>query len=73
MVLYLLWFVSPGVRKLKYEVSQLCVSILITIYPVGLLVKFSGYIEIKAIFEATASDPSQPLAPWKHMVSMKVV
>ncbi|CAO3669456.1 unnamed protein product [Umbelopsis ramanniana] len=35
----------------------------------GLLVKFSGYIEIKAIFEATANDPSQPLAPWKHMVS----
>ncbi|KAG2186978.1 hypothetical protein INT44_003206 [Umbelopsis vinacea] len=37
--------------------------------PIGLLVKFSGYIEIKAIFEATANDPSQPLAPWKHMVS----
>ncbi|KAJ2965158.1 hypothetical protein NQZ79_g66 [Umbelopsis isabellina] len=35
----------------------------------GLLVKFSGYIEIKAIFEATSKDPTQPLAPWKHMVS----
>ncbi|KAM3583833.1 hypothetical protein VKS41_003804 [Umbelopsis sp. WA50703] len=35
----------------------------------GLLVKFSGYIEIKAIFEATSTDPTQPLAPWKHMVS----
>jgi hypothetical protein len=34
----------------------------------GLLVKFSGYIEIKAIFEATSTDPTQPLAPWKHMV-----
>jgi hypothetical protein len=36
----------------------------------GLLVKFSGYIEIKAIFEATAKDPTQPLAPWKHMVAI---
>ncbi|ORY95028.1 mitochondrial carrier domain-containing protein [Syncephalastrum racemosum] len=35
----------------------------------GLVVKFSGYTEIKAMFERTSTDPSQPLAPWKHMVS----
>ncbi|CAO3586674.1 unnamed protein product [Absidia cylindrospora] len=35
----------------------------------GLLVKFSGYTEIKSFFERTASDPTQPLSPWKHMVS----
>ncbi|KAI8343381.1 mitochondrial carrier domain-containing protein [Chlamydoabsidia padenii] len=35
----------------------------------GLLVKFSGYTEIKLFFEKTSSDPTQPLSPWKHMVS----
>ncbi|KAI8082922.1 mitochondrial carrier domain-containing protein [Halteromyces radiatus] len=35
----------------------------------GLLVKFSGYTEIKSFFEKTSKDPTQPLSPWKHMVS----
>ncbi|RUP47104.1 mitochondrial carrier domain-containing protein [Jimgerdemannia flammicorona] len=35
----------------------------------GLVVKFTGYTEIKGLFERTASDPSAPLAPWKHMAS----
>ncbi|KAI8069215.1 mitochondrial carrier domain-containing protein [Gongronella butleri] len=35
----------------------------------GLLVKFSAYTEIKAFFERTSNDPTQPLSPWKHMVS----
>ncbi|KAL0087568.1 mitochondrial carrier domain-containing protein [Phycomyces blakesleeanus] len=35
----------------------------------GLLVKFSGYTEIKALFTKHSEDPSQPLSPWKHMAS----
>ncbi|RUS19250.1 mitochondrial carrier domain-containing protein [Endogone sp. FLAS-F59071] len=35
----------------------------------GLVVKFTGYTEIKGLFERTAADPTLPLAPWKHMVS----
>ncbi|KAI9498145.1 mitochondrial carrier domain-containing protein [Zychaea mexicana] len=35
----------------------------------GLVVKFSGYIEIKAMFERASGEPDKPLAPWKHMVS----
>ncbi|KAL1933971.1 hypothetical protein VTP01DRAFT_8061 [Rhizomucor pusillus] len=35
----------------------------------GLVVKFSGYTEIKAMFERGSEDPSKPLAPWKHVVS----
>lgn len=36
----------------------------------GLVVKFSGYTEIKAMFERGSEDPSKPLAPWKHMVRL---
>ncbi|ORX60377.1 mitochondrial carrier [Hesseltinella vesiculosa] len=35
----------------------------------GLLVKFSAYTEIKAFFEKTSNDTTQPLASWKYMVS----
>ncbi|CDH56640.1 succinate fumarate mitochondrial transporter [Lichtheimia corymbifera JMRC:FSU:9682] len=35
----------------------------------GLVVKFNGYLEIKAMFERASPDPEQTLAPWKHMVS----
>ncbi|KAI9243359.1 mitochondrial carrier domain-containing protein [Phascolomyces articulosus] len=35
----------------------------------GLVVKFSGYTEIKAMFERASGEPDKPLAPWKHMVS----
>jgi hypothetical protein len=37
----------------------------------GLLVKFSAYIEIKAMFERTSGNPDAPLQPWQHMVSLK--
>ncbi|KAI8878186.1 mitochondrial carrier [Backusella circina FSU 941] len=35
----------------------------------GLLVKFSGYIEIKAMFQRASGNPDAPLAPWQHMAS----
>ncbi|KAI9317653.1 mitochondrial carrier domain-containing protein [Dichotomocladium elegans] len=35
----------------------------------GLVVKFSGYTEIKAMFERASDEPDKPLAPWKHMIS----
>ncbi|KAG2224316.1 hypothetical protein INT45_012885, partial [Circinella minor] len=35
----------------------------------GLVVKFSAYTEIKAMFERASGEPDKQLAPWKHMVS----
>ncbi|CAO3624722.1 unnamed protein product [Cunninghamella blakesleeana] len=35
----------------------------------GLLIKFSAYTEIKELFERTSSDPTQPLSPYKYMIS----
>ncbi|KAI7873239.1 mitochondrial carrier domain-containing protein [Mucor mucedo] len=35
----------------------------------GLLVKFSAYVEMKAMFERASGNPDAPLKPWQHMVS----
>ncbi|CEP13219.1 hypothetical protein [Parasitella parasitica] len=35
----------------------------------GLFVKFSAYIEMKAMFERTSSNPDTKLQPWQHMIS----
>ncbi|EIE84726.1 hypothetical protein RO3G_09436 [Rhizopus delemar RA 99-880] len=35
----------------------------------GLLVKFSAYVELKAMFQRTSDSPDAPLQPWQHMFS----
>ncbi|PHZ15093.1 mitochondrial carrier [Rhizopus microsporus ATCC 52813] len=35
----------------------------------GLLVKFTAYIELKAMFQKASSDPNASLQPWQHMFS----
>ncbi|KAG0839260.1 hypothetical protein G6F19_002671 [Rhizopus arrhizus] len=35
----------------------------------GLLVKFSAYVELKAMFQRNLGSPDTPLQPWQHMFS----
>jgi hypothetical protein len=42
--------------------------IYIKLYNIGLLVKFTAYIELKAMFQKASSDPDASLQPWQHMV-----
>jgi hypothetical protein len=39
----------------------------------GLFVKFSAYVEMKAMFERASGNPDAPLKPWQHMVKKKNV